>query len=223
MLAEWLGGLVLIAVLSLVVKATVPAALVDEARHHEERGGGHEHMGMTVEGGSWRERLASPDTSVRVPQNFAMDWSMLWKDLAAGFLFADLIVLPLIDIYRRYYGWRMALYMSAVFYAVMAIAGLIVDLGFTALGIVPRPTGGIEARVSQFEINYTFWLNLAALVLAIWLFILNRRHPMDHGHGGVGERLTSSRVTTLANERLQARPTHLPRSAERRQQHTKRG
>ena len=50
-----------------------------------------------------------------------------------AFLFADLIVLPLLDIYRRYYGWRMALYMGAVFYAAMAAAALIVDLGFTAL------------------------------------------------------------------------------------------
>ena len=41
---------------------------------------------MTVEGGTWRERLASRDTPVRVAQNFAMDWRMLWKDLAAGFL-----------------------------------------------------------------------------------------------------------------------------------------
>ena len=251
MLAEWIGGLVLIAVLSVLVKVTVPAALVEEARHHEEQGGGHEHMSMTVEGSSWRERLTSRGTPVRVAQNFAMDWRMLWKDLAAGFLiggfltvfvpggvwqglflthapawvrlpadaligpivamltfvcsignvplaavlwgggasfggvvaflFADLIVLPLLDIYRRYYGWRMALYMGAVFYAAMALAGLIVDLGFNAFGIVPRVTGGIETRVSHFDINYTFWLNLAALALATWMFILNRRHPMNHG------------------------------------------
>ncbi|RYY05352.1 MAG: permease, partial [Alphaproteobacteria bacterium] len=255
-LAEWIGGLVLITVLSLLVKATLPAGLTEEARSHKEQGGGHEHMSMTVEGGTWRERLASRETQVRVAQNFAMDWQMLWKDLAAGFLiggfltvfvpdsvwqglflthaspwvrlpadaligpivamltfvcsignvplaavlwgggasfggvvaflFADLIVLPLLDIYRRYYGWRMAFYMGAVFYAAMAGAALIVDLGFTALGIVPHATGGIEARVGHFEINYTFWLNLAALALAIWLFILNRRNPMEHGqdHGG---------------------------------------
>ena len=258
MLAEWIGGLVLIAVLSLLVKATLPRGLAEEARTHEEQGGGHEHMSMTVEGGSWRERLGSRDTPVRVAQNFAMDWRMLWKDLAAGFLiggfltvfvpssvwqglflthaspwvrlpadaligpivamltfvcsignvplaavlwgggasfggvvaflFADLIVLPLLDIYRRYYGWRMALYMGAVFYAAMAAAALIVDLGFTALGIVPHATSGIEARVTHFEINYTFWLNLAALALAIWLSVLNRRHPMEHGHAhGGGE------------------------------------
>ena len=256
--AEWIGGLLLIAVLSLLVKATLPRGLADEARTHEEQGGGHEHMSMTVEGGSLRERLGSRDTPVRVAQNFAMDWRMLWKDLAAGFLiggfltvfvpssvwqglflthaspwvrlpadaligpivamltfvcsignvplaavlwgggasfggvvaflFADLIVLPLLDIYRRYYGWRMALYMGAAFYAAMAAAALIVDLGFTALGIVPHATSGIEARVTHFEINYTFWLNLAALALAIWLFVLNRRHPMEHGHAhGGGE------------------------------------
>lgn len=254
MLAEWVGGLVLIAVLSLLVKLTLPGRLIEEARHHEEQGGGHEHMSMTVEGGTWRERLRRPDMPVRVAQNFAMGWRMLWKDLAAGFLiggfltvfvpdhvwqglflshaptgvrligdaligpivamltfvcsignvplaavlwgggasfggvvaflFADLIVLPLLDVYRRYYGWRMAFYMGAVFYAAMAIAALIVDLGFTALGLVPHATGGIEARVTHFQVNYTFWLNLAALALALWLFVPDRRHPMDHHRAG---------------------------------------
>jgi hypothetical protein len=43
---------------------------------------------------------------------------------------ADLIVLPLLDVYRRYYGWKMAAYIAAVFYATMVIAALIMDAAF---------------------------------------------------------------------------------------------
>jgi hypothetical protein len=42
-----------------------------------------------------------------------------------SFLYADLIVLPLLDVYRRYYGWRMAAYIAVVFYITMVLAGLI--------------------------------------------------------------------------------------------------
>lgn len=97
-----------------------------------------------------------------------------------AFLFADLIILPLLDVYRRYYGWRMALYMGAVFYAAMAIAALLVDLAFSALGLVPPQVGNVQVKVSNFALNYTFWLNLVALALAAWLIVLNRRHRMDH-------------------------------------------
>ena len=102
--------------------------LMEQAREHEQQGGGHQPMSMTVEGGSWRERLVAPEMRVRVAQNVAMDWPMLWKDLLAGFL----IVLPLLDICRRDLGWRMALHIGAVFHA-----ALLVDLASTALGIVP--------------------------------------------------------------------------------------
>src|SRR5438874_1647421 len=54
-----------------------------------------------------------------------------------SFIFADLIVLPIIDIYRRYYTLKMALYITAVFYVAMAVAGYVVELAFAGLGIVP--------------------------------------------------------------------------------------
>ncbi|HEY8885721.1 MAG TPA: permease, partial [Chloroflexota bacterium] len=54
-----------------------------------------------------------------------------------SFIFADLIVLPVLDIYRRYYGGRVALYILATFYVTMAAAGYVVEILFGALGIIP--------------------------------------------------------------------------------------
>ena len=55
-----------------------------------------------------------------------------------AFLYADLLVLPLLDVYRRYYGWKMAAYIAAMFYATMVIAALAMDLVFGALGWIPH-------------------------------------------------------------------------------------
>jgi uncharacterized membrane protein YraQ (UPF0718 family) len=57
---------------------------------------------------------------------------------AIAFIFADLIILPILDIYRRYYGWRMAAFLLASFYATTAVAGLIVEFVFQGLGLVPH-------------------------------------------------------------------------------------
>ncbi len=82
-----------------------------------------------------------------------------------AFIFADLIVLPVLSIYRRYYGWRMAGFLLATFYLTMVAAGLVVELLFGALGLVPgeRAAKVVEASVTW---NYTTILNLVFLALA---------------------------------------------------------
>jgi uncharacterized protein len=82
-----------------------------------------------------------------------------------AFIFADLIVLPILDIYRKYYGPRMSLFLLGTFYLTMAAAGLGVDLVFEALGLVPaaRTAKVVEASIT---LNYTSALNAAFLVLA---------------------------------------------------------
>ncbi|HYY79388.1 MAG TPA: permease [Actinomycetes bacterium] len=82
-----------------------------------------------------------------------------------AFIFADLIVLPVLDIYRKYYGWRMAGFLLGTFYATMVAAGLVVELVFGALGLVPgeRAAKVVEASVTW---NYTTVLNLIFLSLA---------------------------------------------------------
>ena len=67
MRGEWIGGLVLIAIMSVLVKLAYPKRLAEE-----EQSSGHQHMSMTVEGPTWRSRLTKPETRIRVAQNFAM-------------------------------------------------------------------------------------------------------------------------------------------------------
>src|SRR5215216_525360 len=90
-----------------------------------------------------------------------------------AFIFADLIVLPILNIYRKYYGWRMSLFLLGTFYAAMVVAGLIVELLFGLLGLVPdqRNARVVEASI---EVNYTTVLNVVFLVLAavlVWRFL----------------------------------------------------
>jgi uncharacterized protein len=82
-----------------------------------------------------------------------------------AFIFADLIVIPVLNIYRKYYGPRMAGFLFATFYAAMAVAALIVELVFRGFALVPSER---NARVVEASItwNYTSWLNLAFLVVA---------------------------------------------------------
>ena len=85
-----------------------------------------------------------------------------------SFIFADLIILPILDIYRRYYGPRMATFILVSFYATMATAGLAVELIFLGLGIeFPPRTAKVElAHVSW---NYTTYLNIVFLTIAAML------------------------------------------------------
>src|SRR5690242_3953037 len=87
-----------------------------------------------------------------------------------SFIFADLIVIPVLLIYRKYYGTRMALFLFATFYAAMAGAGYIIEVVFGLLGLVPseRNAQVIEAHISW---NYTTWLNIASLILAAILVV----------------------------------------------------
>jgi uncharacterized membrane protein YraQ (UPF0718 family) len=112
-----------------------------------------------------------------------------------AFIFADLIVLPILDIYRRYYGFRMMRFLLVTFYVSMAAAALIVDNVFELLGLVPQQR---QARVVETSIswNYTTWLNIVFLILAallVWRFfrtggpemlrMMNNPARSNHAHG----------------------------------------
>ena len=98
MAGEWIGGVVLVVILSLLVRLTYPRRLVEAARHYPEQGGSHEHGDMTAEGETLWEKLSRRQTWVLVAQNFAMDWSMLWKDLLLGFLVAGALAVFVPDV-----------------------------------------------------------------------------------------------------------------------------
>jgi uncharacterized membrane protein YraQ (UPF0718 family) len=100
---------------------------------------------------------------------------VLWKGgISFGgvvaFIFADLIIAPLISIYRKYYGARMALFLLGTFYAAMAAAGYVVELVFGGLGLIPDRA---RARIGDQGVSwdYTTWLNLVFLALAAALVI----------------------------------------------------
>jgi uncharacterized protein len=82
-----------------------------------------------------------------------------------AFVYADLIILPIIDIYRKYYGWKVAALIVAVFYAAMFGAALIVEFLFGALGLIPqhRTAHVVEMSIS---FNYTTVLNIVFLAIA---------------------------------------------------------
>jgi uncharacterized membrane protein YraQ (UPF0718 family) len=252
MAGEWIGGIVLVLIMSLIVRATAPASLVEAARHVGDGSRAHEHASMAAPAETLWRRLGRARTWTQIAQNFAMDVGMLWKDLLLGFLiagalsafvpavvwqalfvknaapwvqvpanallgpivamlsfvcsignvpmaavlwgagvsfggvlaflFADLIVLPLLDAYRRAFGWRMAAYIGGVFYATMVIAGIVMDVAFSALGWIPPHRAGAAAAMTHFSIDYTFWLNLLAAAVAGTLMLLARRQPAPVSH-----------------------------------------
>lgn len=251
MAAEWIGGLVLVAIMSLIVSITYPRRLVEEARQRiKEIPSGPVHKTHTMDSKNFMEKLLRRETHIAIAQSFVADWSMLWKDLIAGFLiggflmvfvphgiwqtlfvkglpsiwqiplnaltgpliavisflcsdanvpmaavlwgsgisfggvlaflYADLIALPLLDVYRRYYGWKMAAYIGGVFYLTMVLTGIIMDVAFTSLGFVPQVNPHMQTEVTHFAVNYTFWLNLVFGAFAIYFFVISRRKPMIH-------------------------------------------
>ena len=101
--------------------------------------------------------------------------AVLWKGgISFGgvvsFIFADLIILPILDIYRKYYGWKVMGYILLTFYVTMAAAGYIVELVFGALGIIPT-NRNVVAITEGISWNYTTVLNIIFLILAAILVI----------------------------------------------------
>jgi uncharacterized protein len=115
-----------------------------------------------------------------------------------SFLFADLLALPILFIYRTLYGWRMALRMLLGFWAVMSTAGLLTEYLFRALGIIPtrRP---LVVSSDHLAWNYTTFLNvifLGVFAVTVWL----SKQPRS----GATSRLATDPVCGMQVERLHA-------------------
>ncbi len=244
-LAEYLGGLVMIGLMTVLLRFFVSPRLEAEAREHaQEAETGHQHH-MAGESLGWRERLTSASAWSDVAHNFRGDWQMLWKEIGLGFLiagfvaqlgqqffnglfihdapgplaaienvlvgpliavlsfvcsignvplaavlwsggisfggvlaflFADLIVLPIVAIYRKYYGTRFTLRIVALMLVTMVAAALIVDGLFSALGLVPsgnRPSRG--DIFGSIQLDYKLVLNVLGVVVFAALFWLTAR------------------------------------------------
>ena len=106
-----------------------------------------------------------------------------------AFIFADLLILPILNIYRKYYGTAMMLTLLGTFYAAMVVAGYLVEIIFGTAGLIPsqRNATVMEAAISW---NYTTWLNIALLGLAALLvarFVATGGVPMLRAMGGSPE------------------------------------
>ncbi|MBS1895209.1 MAG: permease [Actinobacteria bacterium] len=240
-LAEFVGGLVMIALMAVLLRRFVSPRLEARARENAEAaGGGHEHDHAGER--SWRD----------VAANFRMDWQMLYKEIALGFLlagfigllgdeffnvlfvtdapplvrtienvlvgpliavlsfvcsvgnvplaavlwsggigfagvvafiFSDLIVIPIVIAYRKYYGTAFALRITALMFVTIVVAALIVDGVFGLVGLVP--TGPRPTRTDVFGqvgLNYKLVLNVVATGIFIALFWLSRDDPASHHH-----------------------------------------
>jgi YHS domain-containing protein/uncharacterized membrane protein YraQ (UPF0718 family) len=139
----------------------------------------------------------------------------LWKGgISFGgvvsFIFADLITLPLLLIYRRFYGWAMTMRILAAFWLVMAVAGLLTELLFGAAGLVPavRPTQVVQP---SFQWNYTTYLNILFIGVFAGLYWLYRnrvrlgggaRYAIDPVCGMQVERQLAPASTRHGNETI---------------------
>ena len=267
-LAEWLGGIVLVALVAVLVKLTYPKKLAEEGRRFHETGTvtAMDHGDELAPGRTLWEKLRSGQGWVFVAHYVAMDWSMVWKDMLIGFLvagvlgvlvpgtfwnalfvqsaptpvqvvenaivgpiiavisfvcsignvplaavlfaggitfggaiafmYADLLVLPILNIYRKYYGWRLAAYIAGVLFATMVLTAILIDAVFAGLDrlfpavhFIPTANPHLLHHVATFSFDYTAVLNLLSFVVIAILIYLNVKHPMmmhmDHAaHGG---------------------------------------
>ena len=112
-----------------------------------------------------------------------------------AFIFADLLILPILNIYRKYYGLKMAAFLVGCFYVTMVVAGYVVELLFGGLGLIP---GRASATIPDQGVswNYTTWLNIAFGLLAVALLVrflrsggismlrmMNGPADAEHDHG----------------------------------------
>ena len=98
-----------------------------------------------------------------------------------AFILADLVTLPMLSVYRRYYGWRPALWLALFLIIGILITGLFLDFLFSALGMIPANPEGQFLAHSVFQWNYKTLLNLIFIPLSIIFFIIGKKQ-MDHHH-----------------------------------------
>jgi uncharacterized membrane protein YraQ (UPF0718 family)/YHS domain-containing protein len=243
-LAEFVGGLVLIAVMTLLLRLFVSRRLEDSAREHAQQAdSGHQHHSageqLTI-----RRRLFSASAWSDVAHNFRNDWSMLWKEITIGFvlagfigqlgngffntlfithapaglkllenaivgpiiailsfvcsvgnvplaavlwsggisfagvvafIFADLIVLPIIAIYRKYYGSAYTVRIVALMFVTIVISALIVDGLFSGLGLIATARPSRAEIFSSIQVDYKLFTNIFGLAIFATLFALTIR------------------------------------------------
>jgi uncharacterized membrane protein YraQ (UPF0718 family) len=269
-LAEYVGGLVMIMLMTRLLRLFVSRRLEQQARHHAQQADtGHQHHAAGEEL-SWRERVSSARAWSDVAHNFRGDWQMLWKEITLGFLlagfiaqlgngffqslfihnapaplptienvvigpviavisfvcsvgnvplaavlwsggisfggvlaflFADLIVLPIIAIYRKYYGTRFTVRIVVLMFVTMVIAALIVDGIFSGLGLIPTGPRPTRADIfTQIHVDYKLALNLLGLAIFAALFWLTAQRGATDPVCGMKVDRSKAVIKQLAGE-----------------------
>nr|WP_232011260.1 permease [Mycobacterium shigaense] len=106
-----------------------------------------------------------------------------------AFIYADLLIVPILNIYRKYYGTRMMLILLGTFYTAMVAAGYLVELLFGTAKLIPTHRNATVMEAT-FSWNYTSWLNVAFLAVAALLvarFVTSGGMPMVRMMGGSPE------------------------------------
>jgi hypothetical protein len=239
MAAEFIGGPIMIALLVVLLRATLRPRIIEAARAQANRGlagrmEGHAAMDMSLHEGTFWQKLRSPAGMTATSHYYWMDWYCLVPDIALGlfisgvlaafvptsfwqafflaghpvltrlwgplvgplvavlsfvcsvgnvplaavlwnggisfggvisFLFADLLIFPILNIYRKYYGLKVAALLAVTFYIAMAGAALIVEALFSALHLVPVHSH-IHVMQDAIRWNYTSALNVLFLALS---------------------------------------------------------
>ena len=92
-----------------------------------------------------------------------------------AFLFADLIVLPIVVAYRKYYGTAFALRITALMFVTMVVAALVVDLVFGLAGLIPDARPSRADVFGAVEVDYKLFLNALGVGIFVALFWLTAR------------------------------------------------
>jgi hypothetical protein len=98
-----------------------------------------------------------------------------------AFIFADLIVIPILIAYRKYYGTAFTVRITALMFVTMVAAALIIDLVFSGAGLIPHTRPTTEDVFGSIQLDYKAVLNAVAIVVFVFLFAVTARgHDRQH-------------------------------------------
>jgi len=112
-----------------------------------------------------------------------------------SFIFADLIILPILNIYRKYYGLKMSLFLLATSYVAMVVSGIAIEFLFEVIGLTPARRTLQTIGAIGISLNYTTVLNILFLIIGVGMLIrfirtggvsmlkmMNKPEMTDHDH-----------------------------------------
>ncbi|TDN95357.1 hypothetical protein DET49_102244 [Salegentibacter sp. 24] len=99
-----------------------------------------------------------------------------------AFIFSDLVVFPVLRINAKYYGWKMSLFILFLLFTALIGTSLLLHYGFNLFNLIPDPSAVKITNTDHFKIDYTFWLNMAFLVVSGFLIYLGFYKRKDVKH-----------------------------------------